>query len=470
MVIIDYLKGVINRMFKKDSREAYREADVIQSTPMELAHNNWVLMYKGAPTWLDADDKIKTINFSKTISSEMARLVTLDIDVSIEGSARGEHLNKRIQRFMPNIKEVVEKWCEHGSIILVPNSIGIDVITPYDFYITHLDGNKNITGIIYFDYYVSGLNYFTRAVWHRFEDCVYHISNKAFMSKANDILGKEVDLSATIWAKYLPDTYIVLGEDGNEELERPLFSVLNLPTSNNIDEYSPLSVALFADAVTEMEDLDVAYSRFVTEIFDSSKLVLADDRLLMTTGTKLGTKNQIKLPHYILNVYGNAPEEFYQEIVPSLNPDDRIKGINQILDIISYKIGFSNGYFRFDEKTGAVTATQVESQDARTIDTVKTFRDCLQSGIDNLIYAINIISDLDSVQVGEYEVNYSFGDITYNYDEDKARWLQYILQDLMPKWLYFVKFEKMTEEEAKAYIEEAKESIPEEPSMFGGAK
>ena len=34
----------------------------------------------------------------------------------------------------------------------------------------------------------------------------------------------------------------------------------------------------------------------------------------------------------------------------------------------------------------------------------------------------------------------------------------------VPAWLYFVKFEGMTEEEAKAMVEEAQ---PKEPALFG---
>ena len=45
---------------------------------------------------------------------------------------------------------------------------------------------------------------------------------------------------------------------------------------------------------------------------------------------------------------------------------------------------------------------------------------------------------------------FSFGDITYNYQEDMANWWKYRIQGDVPAWMYYVKFEKMSEDEAKA--------------------
>ena len=69
--------------------------------------------------------------------------------------------------------------------------------------------------------------------------------------------------------------------------------------------------------------------------------------------------------------------------------------------------------------------------------------------------------------MGNYEVNFNFGDITYNYAEDKAAWRAYAMQGWVPKWLYFVKFEGMSEEEAKAVVAEAETAAVEKATLFG---
>lgn len=204
----------------------------------------------------------------------------------------------------------------------------------------------------------------------------------------------------------------------------------------------------------ELKDLDVAYSRNAKEIYDSKRTVLADERLfdgkaIMVDGEVVRVKP--KMPDYIRNVLSESPENFYQEINPNLNTDIRIKGINNILSILAYKCGYSNGYFSFDSMTGIQTATGVEASQQRTIQFIKDMRDELEITMGNLIYACDKYADLyDLAPVGTYEVEYGFGDICYNYEEDKKTWWGYVQAGKVPAWMYFVKFENMSENEAKA--------------------
>ena len=92
-------------------------------------------------------------------------------------------------------------------------------------------------------------------------------------------------------------------------------------------------------------------------------------------------------------------------------------------------------------------------------------RDKLEICLNGVIYALNVFADLyDLAPAGAYETTYDFGDITYNREEDRARWWQYVVQGKVPAWFYFVKFEGMTESEAKAMVEEAQS---DEPTLIG---
>ena len=99
------------------------------------------------------------------------------------------------------------------------------------------------------------------------------------------------------------------------------------PAANNVDINTPMGLPIYAEAIEELQDLDVAYSRNAGEIFDSEKIILADDRLLIPPGEKIGkmttaqrqrTVEEMKLPHYVKNVFGNDAKEFYAEINPQL--------------------------------------------------------------------------------------------------------------------------------------------------------
>ena len=475
MGLIATVKRWIGMIFKKRAEEDFQVKE-ITSQQMKDVISRCADMYRGVPYWVNAEDNIKTINFAKSVCSETARLATLGIKIQIGGGARGTWLQEQIDKVYFSLRHWVEYGCAYGTVIIKPNGSGFDVFTPFDFMVTEIDGNGNITGIIFKDSYAENDKYYTRLEYHYFDDTQpegmrpYYIKNKAYMSKNSNSLGDPVSLSQTKWADLLEDSGPIDKNNG-AQLDGPMFGVFRTPEANNVDMDSPLGLPIFLDAEEEMQDLDVAYSRNSEEIYDSHRIVLADDRLMYESGTpidrlKRGVKAaSVKIARFVKNVFGNGPQEFYQEINPQLNTETRIKGINNFLSFIGFKCGFSNGYFVFDEKTGMVTATQVESDDRRTIQTIKDVRDKLESCLNDAIYAMSVYADLYRLSpVGNYEVVYDFGDITYNREEDRARWWQYVVQGKVPAWQYFVKFEGMTEDDAKAMVEEAQPK--EEPGFF----
>ncbi len=185
----------------------------------------------------------------------------------------------------------------------------------------------------------------------------------------------------------------------------------------------------------------------------------------MSINSRKVVADAIGLPDYVKAVEGDGRSDVYHEVNPSLNTETRRVGINDLLSMIGYKCGFSNGAFVLDEKSGVVTATEVESNDRRTIQLIKDVRDQLRNCLDDLFYALDKMADLYGfAPVGPYEVVYDFGDITYSYEEDKARWYGYVSAGRIPFWYYLTKFEGFTEEDAKALEEAAK---PKEV-LFGG--
>ena len=466
-------------IFKKQAEEDFN-IQAAEFPEMESLINRCANIYRGAPEWLDDEDNIKTINFAKTVCSETARLTTLAIGIQIGGSARATWLQKQINKVYFQIRHWVEYGCAYGTVFIKPNGESLDVFTPADVMIVDYD-NQEIKGIIFKDSYTVGRKYYTRLEYHRFVETTvdgvttypYYVSNRAYVSKSPQSIGNKIDLKQTKWADLMADTPPILKANG-EKLDGPLFGVLRTPQANNVDISTPLGLPVFAEGIEELGDIDVAYSRNAGEIKDSQKIALLDDRLLMPSGTPVSAmsprgmenrRNEMKLPHYVKNVFGQDEKEFYQEINPQLNTDARLAGINALLSQLSYKCGFSSGYFVFNEKTGMVTATQVEADDRRTIQFIKDVRDKLEDCLNGVIYALNVFADLyDLTPVGVYETTYDFGDITYNREEDRARWWQYVVQGKVPAWLFFVKFEGMTEEDAKAMVKEAQ---PDEPTLFG---
>ncbi len=433
----------------------------ITSVEVEMLIDYCARAYRGQPDWEDEEQHIKTVNFARTLSTETARLATMGIGVHTDGGARAKWLQKQIDKIYPQLREWVEYTMAYGTVILKPNGDTVKVYVPGQFEVTSCTGGV-IDGAVFRNEAADERagKFYERLEYHRFEDGVYVITNKCYVGASKGSCNEPIDIELTPWAGYLEEARIL-------NLEKPLFAPLRTPQANNLEVESPLSLPIFADALEELRDLDVAYSRNANEIEDSKRMVLLDtDRLL--PGNKPGELGRRNLPDYVRLVDGDTSVEsnIYQEINPTLNTDTRIAGINALLSQIGFKSGYSNGHFVFNQKSGMMTAREVESNDARTIQTVKDCRDKLEACLDALIYAMSKIADLYHLApLGSYKVAYDFGDITYNRDEDRTRWWGYVQAGKVPAWRFFAKFEGMTEKEAKEMTEEAQ---TKEQTLFGG--
>lgn len=465
MGIIDFVKGIIGKMFGTDVKAKFG-ADTVVSTEMMNAVYIWMNTYRGIPAW--RSDEVRTINFAKAICSETARLTTLALGINVTGSARANWLQDQVDRTLyPRLRKWVEYGCAGGTVIFKPNGEGVDVITPDRFLITSYDSTKRITGVVFQDSYVNGKDYYSKLEYHRFEGNEYVVTTKTFVSQSESVLGTEVSIERTRWAGIEPEVRITT-EDGNG-IKHMLFGVFTMPEANNIDLDSPLGMSIFSGALEELKDLDIAYSRNAWEIDNSQSIELIDDALVSFSSRKGSDQchRGIQLPAHVHNVLGNDSGDFYQAIERPLNTTERKVGINQQLSFIGYKCGYSNGYFVFDEKTGMATATQVESDDRRTIQLIKDIRDQLQSAIDDTVEAMDRFADLYSLAPsGAYKIAYDFGDITYNEDEDRNRNYQLMIQGIIPKWYYLMKWEGFSEEDAKKIATEAEGT--EQEGLFNG--
>lgn len=467
-------------MWQKEAQDKFG-VETIESDVMKAALNDWVNIYQGKPDWTLPDDKgnidIESFNFAKKLCNETARLTTLALGITVEGSARADWINGFMESYIARMKnEECEKACAFGYIILKPNGEGIDYVMPWDFCPTHATDGK-IDGGIFFDHYHEPGDkwYYTRLEWQRFGDVsedvrIFRVTNKTYKATGANGIGQECNIKETVWANLQEDV-------AYENIERPLFSIFKMPLSNNIDMSSPLGVSIFSNAQKELKSLDIAWTRLEDEIFDSQKITFLGDMLIDEPGRPVRSrfapggavdKTGKALPRHVRILPGSTTGDEYHEVNPALQTADRLSGIDHFLNLVGVKCGYSTGQFVLNGRTGHVTATQVEADDRETIQYIKQIRDSFQTATDGLIYALDKYADIYSLApVGVYEVNYDFGDITYNWEEDRARHWQYVTLGKYPLWLYYVKFEGMSKEEAKAVAAEAKSENEPKEGLFG---
>lgn len=477
MGLITWIKAVWNKLFRKEIEKRF-QADVQLSSVMETAIAKFYNITAGHPPWEDKDDDIESINFAGYIDDVTAGLVTLDLGIDISGSERADYLQKQADYILAVIHDKVSEGLGNCGLMFKPNGQNVDYVEPGSFAPTETDSNGNILGCVFQSQISRGDYTYTRLEWHRFDDTtaedgtpsrVYRITNYAYKKRTGKFgntvstsPGDQIALTEVKeWSDIQPDIAI-------QNVEMPLFAYFKNPAPNRIDRTSPLGVPVWHNAMKELKDLDIAWSRKATEIEDSKHMTF-----VAQSAIQFAEQHDIKLPRFLrgLEMGVNADETIHEHSSTILT-DERIADINSILSMISTKCGFSQGFFQLDEKTGMMTATQVEADDQETIRTIKNIRDALQDAITQLLYGCNVMADLYSDTAPELwetleeSMSFSFGDITYNYQEDMANWWKYRIQGDVPAWMYYVKFEKMSEDEAKAMIEESK-AEQEQETLFG---
>jgi len=490
MGLIAWFKEKIRMLFKTDAEKAFG-VETYLSPEMDAAIKLWGQLESGKPPWLKESDG-RTVAFWNTIAEELAKLITQNIDVKVQGIRSGE-MPEKMQKiigsyFLQSATENIHAMVFFGGVMVKWNGKGTEYLTPDMFLVTEFDSNKDVWGAVFFSYYSKGKKFYTKAEWHRFEESnrknesgeseiirIYHVSTKAFVSDNQDEFGREIPLSQTKWADIAPEFWV-------ENLEKPLFRYIRCPIYNFIDSDSPLGISCFANCIEEFRLLDIAMSTLGKETKNSSPMMMVSQSMI-----QYANQNGIDLPEFFLDTgiddLGNgSPIEQWQ---PQLQVTSRKDGINFCLSIIGFKCGFDPGYFVFDgQNIQIATATQVRVTQKRTADTALSYRDVLDKpnpngegrvgAIHDMAYIINamlvINGDVPLSENGNYKLFCYFADLLKDEEHDATIDLQLANQGFMAKFRWLVLHRGYTEEEAKKMVQEAVEernaNDPEE-GLFG---
>lgn len=414
-------------------------------TVMESAIKEWLSLYQGT------DAKL-----ASRICQEAAGLALVEFKFNVTGSERAAAIDKIIKMSMlPVISAKLEVALALGGMIMRPREDTIDFILPNAYFPISFDSSGNITSFIFVDKIQKGKEYYTRLEYNKYENEVYTIESKGFRSTSPDVLGVQIDYSIVPeWSDIEPKVVI-------EGVDRPLYGYFKTPFSNTIDIESPLGVSLFDKAVDSCKKYDRIYNLAFLDVDKSEKFVFVDQKLLRKTGEGKAASKVIEsnpLPHLIKGLgMGLSQESLYQEYNPEIRIVDYRDALKTFASEAGSLCGFDNGYFTFDENSGvAVTATQVEASNLKTVKTISNIQASFLASLENLVYAMDIQQDLYNLSPkGRYDIGVQVKDFTVNKEEDRARIKGLSDAGYIPKWKYLVLCEGYSEEEAKALVKEA---------------
>lgn len=398
----------------------------------------------------------RSLGMAKAVAEDWANLA---LNEKVEICIKGKQLEKRVREVLEN-----NNFRVRGNQLLEETfALGTGA------FVERMDGDD-----VRIDYVRAGMIY--PLAWHNGA-----ITECAFASERQVQKEKQVYLNIHRMehGKYVVENHLFrrtgdqLTEiplpEGVEEVVRtgrdePQFQIIRPNIANNLEPDCPMGISVYANAIDQLEGLDLVYDSYCNEFRLGKKRItipMTMARMAMEEDGSIGA------------VFDDNDTEFYavpsdegnpqkiEEHNMTLRYEAHEAGVQTALNLLSFKCGMGRNRYNF--KDGQVkTATEVVSEKSDLYQSLRKHELLLSAALVALAKAI-------AGMLGA-----SAQDVTVNFDDsiiedtgaEKDRFLQEIRDGVRQKWEYRVKFFGEDEQTAKAMT--AQESTEEEQLFPAG--
>lgn len=462
MGILTWLKGVAQRLINKTDVENALRLYTAQSDGMTQAITLWANMYSDHPPW--QSDKVQTLNLPAVIAAKIAKLTTIEAKCDITGSPRADWIMQQIKPVWNQIRNLTELAAAKGGLVFKPyiehENVIVDCVQADSFFPTAYDSNKNVTGGVFVAQKVIGDTIYTRLERQEYKNNTHTITQHAYQSNTNGVLGTPCELTAVPdWAEIEPTTTL-------ENVTEPLFVYWGMPFANNIDVTSALGVSIYSRAAKTIEQLDKQYSRLIWE-FEGGELAVhvSQDMLIRRPGVG-GQPGKLVLPKGKDRLYRMVESDqdgknFFDVYAPAFRDVSLLNGFNTLLRQIEQQCGLAFGTLS-DPQSVDKTATEVIQSKQESYSTVADIQKSLATALERLIKSVDVLATAGHLApAGTYEIAFDWDDsIIVDKDARRQQYWQYVTAGKFPMWKFLTEFEGYTEKEARNITNEAQQNAP----------
>ena len=242
----------------------------------------------------------------------------------------------------------------------------------------------------------------------------------------------------------------------NTGSSRAWYQIIKPNIANNIDINSPLGISIYANALDNLQGVDLAYDGFCEEMrLGRARIFVNKELTRYDENGENPTFDNNEVGFY----YGGTgsdkvqPFEFYS---PTLRVENYFNGINNALNLLSAKVGFGENHYRFD--TGGIsTATQIISENSEMFRTLKKheilLNDVIIDACKTLMYIYNTFTDSEFKFDLDANIEVKFDDsIIEDRETMKMTDRQDVNMGVMSKLEYRMKWFNEDEETARQKI------------------
>lgn len=444
-----YISKVVRKIFLDKSNE--KNTEDITSDIMKKSIKLWSNMYEDKATWLK-DEDLKSYNLASSIASEIARLVTIEMESVVTGknktdkdkntkeanNKRAIFLNGQYQNVIDDIRIQTEYAAAKGGIVFKPyvenGKIYIDYVQAGDFIPVKFNGSGDLIAVIFKDTIKKNNRTYTREEYHELmPNGIYYISNESFVDGTPCELGDIEEWKDLETELNIPN------------LERPLFSYFKMPLANNKDSNSHLGVSVYSKAVDTIKEVDRQYNKVLWE-YEGTELAIDVSLDMLKNGEMPEGKKRIFRK---LDV-DTKDDSFYEVFSPEIRDQSLYNGLNKLLQSVEFKCGLAYGTLS-DMQVVEKTATEIAASKQRSYSTVVDIQKALRVALEHLLYAMDWHTTYYKLAPeGEYEVSFTFDDsIVVNAKEEQMIMLNEVNAGLIKPEYYLQKRYGLSEQQAK---------------------
>lgn len=260
--------------------------------------------------------------------------------------------------------------------------------------------------------------------------------------------------SGTLVPKALPQGMLPMLNTGSSV---PWFAILEPNLSNNLSGSNGMGLSVFANAIDELQNVDIAFNNFVKDFKLGGKKVFYNRS--MTKRTKDGRliSPDDVAQQLFLQIDSDSDVDadlktLIQEYNPELRVEENTKGIQAALDYLSFKCGLGTRYYSFDGGT-IQTATQYTGERQDLVQNANKHYIAVERALQSLVRSVLYIGReiLGQPVKEDAEVEIKFEDsYIIDKEQERERDRQDVLSGIMQRWEYRMKWYGENEAQAKA--------------------
>lgn len=408
--------------------------------------SEWIDIYEGNPSWLNNEVE-ETLNIAALVSSELARLSTIEFKSSIVGKG-AEDVNDWYQTFIKDMRKIVEYMIVQGSVVLKPyiqnDKMYVEVVPSDEFVPLKFDGAKNMTSAVFIYKSNKGDESYTRLEIHDFNNDEYIIENRAFRDKNGDSYKDEVPLTeVSEWADLEP--MVALDTD---IIRKPLFIYMTTPYANSKNIKSPLGVSVLSKIGSLLKEIDIQWEHIKREYAYKRVKIFFPDHLA-PTGAMMNNYDFNIDDIEDMFIFVEDSEKGIDTFSPEFRDVSLFNGLEEIKRLIEFSSGLAYGSLSRPDNVEK-TAEEIRSGKERSYNTVRDIQKYIRSALERLADTMTMFAVANSMMKDvEYKVSFHFDDsIVIDEKTDIELMYKEVKDGLLKPEYYIAKRYGLTKEEA----------------------